>query len=246
MNSGAIEGINIVEEVVEEEEEEPVEEEPVAAPKKKTGAQKRKEKKEREAAEKKEAAKSVKKSETSSKKKAPEKPKQKVVEDEWNVVSDDKKVKGNNFTQKSEPAAEEASKPAKSDKQKKKEAKARAEKQRENAKKKAGAFDNMPEDMKAQLQAQVAKFNPEPVTAVVLNDEWTDIAVKPTKQPKKSVTAEPEQTEEADAEAAPKKTRAPKPTIYKNASQSEIFKPVGERRDDEFSKVSFKGLEASW
>lgn len=235
----------VVEEVAEEEvgEEEAAEEKAVA-PKKKTGAQKRKEKKAKEEAEKKETAKSEKKKD-SGKKKAPEKTasKQKIVEDEWNVVSDDKKVKGNS-AQSSEPTVEET-KPVISEKQKKKAAKARAEKQRENAKKNDTAYlDNLPEEIKAQL-AKFAPVSAAPVTAAVINDEWTDIAVKTTNKPKKSVV-EAEEIEEATAEAPVKKSRPQKVIIYKDASQSEIFKPVGDRKDDDLSKYSFKGLEASW
>merc|ERR1712226_90683 len=177
----------VVEEVAAEVEEEvePVEEAEKVAPKaKKTGAQKRKEKKAKEEAEKKAEEKVVKKQEKK-KGKAEEKVvkvvKTKVIEEEWNVVSDDKKVKGAE-KKGSVPAAEEA-KPTISEKQKKKAAKDRAEQQRKNAKKN-DHLSNLPEE----VLAQMAKFNAPnaTITTAVFNDEWTDIAVKNDK-PKKVI-----------------------------------------------------------
>merc|ERR1712127_465852 len=225
-------------------EEAEVEEEKPAAKTKKTGAQKRKEKKEREQADAKTEAKAVKKAKVVNvvQTSVVRVVKAAVIEDEW--VTAEPVKKGKAVAQKvTEPTAVEAEvKAVVSAKEKKKAAKDRAEQQRANAKKN-DHLKNLPEE----VLAQMAKFNQmEAPTAAVVADDWTDIAVKPAYVPKSQKVAAV--VVDADApEAAPVYRRADKEIFYKDASQAEIFTIKGDRAgNDELSKYSFKGLEASW
>ena len=255
---------------------EEVEEEKPAAKTKKTGAQKRKEKKEREQVEAKTQAKAEKKAEKKPKvvnvvqASVVRVVKAAVIEDEW--VTAEPIKKGKAVAQKAaEPTQEEAEAQAEiSQKQKKKAAKDRAEQQRKNAKKN-DHLSNLPEE----VLAQMAKFNPEaapteslneknvrvenypdftvfnPVlnflaTAAVITDDWTDIAVKPAYVPKSKIVEAVVDDAEA-REAAPVFRRPDKVVFYKDATQAEIFTTKGDRAgNEELSKYSFKGLEASW
>lgn len=241
-------------EIEDEEEEEAVElveeaeEEKPAAKTKKTGAQKRKEKKEREQAEAKSQAKAEKKAEKKPKvvnvvqASVVRVVKAAVIDDEW--VTAEPVKKGKAVAQKAaEPTQEEAEAQAEiSQKQKKKAAKDRAEQQRKNAKKN-DHLSNLPEE----VLAQMAKFNPEAApTAAVITDDWTDIAVKPAYVPKSKIVEAVVDDAEA-REAAPVFRRPDKVVFYKDATQAEIFTTKGDRAgNEELSKYSFKGLEASW
>jgi len=227
-------------------EEAEVEEAAPVAKTKKTGAQKRKEKKEREQAEAKTEVKAAKKASkvTVVQSSVVRVVKAAVIEDEW--VTAEPVKKGKAGAQKAtEPTAVEAeAKAAVSAKEKKKAAKDRAEQQRANAKKN-DHLKNLPEE----VLAQMAKFNEmEAPTAAVITDDWTDIAVKPAYVPKSqkvaAVVVDADAPEKAER---PAYRRADKEVIYKDASQAEIFTTKGDRAgNDELSKYSFKGLEASW
>lgn len=236
------------EEAVELVEEAEAEEEKPAAKTKKTGAQKRKEKKEREQAEAKTQAKAEKKAEKKPKvvnvvqASVVRVVKAAVIDDEW--VTAEPVKKGKAVAQKAaEPTQEKAEAKAEiSQKQKKKAAKDRAEQQRKNAKKN-DHLSNLPEEVLAQL----AKFNSEAApTAAVITDDWTDIAVKPAYVPKSKIVEAVVDDAEA-REAAPVFRRPDKVVFYIDATQAEIFTTKGDRAgNEELSKYSFKGLEASW